>query len=78
MIWVTHGLMYEGPPSGRPNQNRLASWLGAMTQSSDGPPETTVHLSDLASARAFGVRVAQATVRWVRGLAGGTPSAAAT
>jgi multimeric flavodoxin WrbA len=73
MIWVTQGLMYEGPPSGRPNQNRLASWIGAMSQSSDGPPETTVNLADLASARQFGIRVAQATVRWTRGLGGAAP-----
>jgi NAD(P)H dehydrogenase (quinone) len=74
MIWVTHGLMYEGPPTGRPNQNRLGSWLGAMTQSAQGPPDTTVDLADLASARAFGIRVAEATLRWARGLAGGAPS----
>jgi multimeric flavodoxin WrbA len=64
MIWVTQGVL-TAPESAGDQIDRLGSWLGSMSQSPRGQrkPED----SDLATAHAFGARVAQATVRWARG-----------
>jgi NAD(P)H dehydrogenase (quinone) len=70
MIWV--GLdLYPGwaePSASIEDLNRLGSWLGAMAQSDadlsaeKAPPET-----DLRTAAALGTRVANVTIRQLRG-----------
>jgi multimeric flavodoxin WrbA len=65
-----HGMLWVGQaelPAGRADDaiNRIGSMLGAAAQSdhgSTGPSE-----GDLATARRFGARVAQAAQRWQRG-----------
>lgn len=66
MIWVSQGVLESAQDSGD-KIDRLGSWLGSMSQSPRGQrkPED----ADLATAHAFGARVAQATVRWARGKA---------
>ncbi|MEN9206065.1 MAG: flavodoxin family protein [Thermostichales cyanobacterium SZTDM-1c_bins_54] len=59
MIWISQGLMTG------PDQNRLSSWLGLMTQTDQGADSP--HPTDLATAEQFGHRIAQITLRWVKG-----------
>lgn len=69
MIWIGTGL----PPSNRKTAQRndinwLASFSGLMAQSpSDSSPDEGPLPGDLATAREFGTRVAEATLRWNRG-----------
>ncbi len=63
MIWVSTGLMVEGP--GPDQVNRLSSYSGAMAQTF--PPGGPVPAGDLKTAGLFGARVAEAVVRWVKG-----------
>lgn len=67
MIWVSQGVLEAAQASGG-QIDRLGSWLGSMAQSPSGKRKPDD--SDLATARAFGARVAQATVRWTRGAHG--------
>ena len=47
--------------------NRLASYSGLMTQSDNVAPDLSPPAGDLKTAELFGIRVAHATHRWVRG-----------
>lgn len=47
--------------------NRLGTWLGAMAQSENAPPDETPPAGDRATAEAFGERVARVTLRFKRG-----------
>lgn len=67
MIWVGTGFM-PGPDKEGGTElelNRLSSFLGAMAQSPQG--EAAPMPADLATAKAFGKRIGQATLRWVKG-----------
>ncbi len=47
--------------------NRLSSYLGAMTQSGNVPPEQEPGPADQATGEALGKRVAKAAARWGKG-----------
>ena len=69
MLWVSLGLMNESSandvPSGDPESiNRIGSFIGAMAQSDNLPPEKTPPSGDLKTAELLGMRVAEATLRW--------------
>jgi len=69
MLWVTLGLMNESSakdvPNGNPTSvNRIGSWIGAVSQSDNLPPEKTPPSGDLKTAKLLGIRVAEATLRW--------------
>lgn len=64
MIWVGLGEMVV--PDG---VNRLSSYLGAMTQAGNVPPEQEPGSADQATGEALGRRVAKAAVRWQKGAA---------
>lgn len=74
MVWVGLGLLpgnttTDGSPE---DLNRLAGFLGAMSQSNaDVGPEVAPAGSDLRTAAALGRRVAEAAVRWRPGTAAG-------
>jgi NAD(P)H dehydrogenase (quinone) len=68
MIWVSVGL--DTKAMGPDDVNRLASYSGLMTQSDNVSPDLSPPLGDLKTAELFGIRVAQATHRWVRGRSG--------
>jgi len=59
MVWVGTGIMSSD------ELNRLSSYVGAMAQSPQGSKEPMA--ADLKTAEAFGKRVAETAVRWVRG-----------
>ena len=59
MIWVGTGMMASA------EINRLSSYVGAMSQSPQGSKEPLPE--DLNTAEAFGRRVAECAVRWMRG-----------
>lgn len=65
MNWVSQGVM---PTAYRPEQpaglNRLGSWLGVMSQSDNGPAETTPPEGDRKTAELYGQRIALAAIRW--------------
>jgi len=69
MIWVSQGLFYseDQDPGSEGAINRMGSWLGAMSQSENAPPDQTPGAADLKTAELFGTRVAEATQRWIRG-----------
>lgn len=59
MIWVGLGMM-PGHPAGVPDQmNRLGASIGAAAQAGNVPPELEPPSGDLATARAYGERVAK-------------------
>ncbi|USO00195.1 MAG: flavodoxin family protein [Phycisphaeraceae bacterium] len=62
MIWVSQGLFYDDT-----GINRMGSWIGMQSQSTDDPPEVTPPPEDHRTAELFGERVALAAVRWARG-----------
>lgn len=62
MIWVSQGIFYN-----EQGINRMGAWLGLMTQSDNAPPDQTPPKEDRDTAELFGRRVAEATIRWVRG-----------
>lgn len=62
MIWVGLGEMVQ--PDG---VNRLSSYLGAMTQAGNVPPEQEPGPADQATGEALGRRVAKAAERWRKG-----------
>ncbi len=62
MIWVGLGEMVD--PNG---VNRLSSYLGAMTQAGNVPPEQEPGAADQATGEALGRRVAKAAERWRKG-----------
>ncbi|HCR85311.1 MAG TPA: NADPH-dependent FMN reductase [Alphaproteobacteria bacterium] len=67
MVWVGQG---EPPASstehgGKPEQiNRMGSQTGLMTQSDNAAPEITPSKGDIETAKLFGKRVAETTVKW--------------
>jgi NAD(P)H dehydrogenase (quinone) len=63
MLWVGLGEMVV--PDG---VNRLSSYLGAMTQSGNVPPEQEPGQADQATGEALGKRVAKAAARWGNGV----------
>ena len=66
MLWVGTGLMPSNKKSAQRNDvNWLGSFSGAIAQSpSDASPEEGPLPGDLETARLFGRRVAETTVRW--------------
>jgi NAD(P)H dehydrogenase (quinone) len=62
MIWVGLGEMVD--PVG---VNRLSSYLGAMTQAGNVPPDQEPGKADQATGEALGRRVAKAAERWRKG-----------
>ena len=62
MVWIGTGMLPGD------ELNRLSSFVGAMSQSPQGQKEPIA--ADLKTAEAFGKRVAEAAVRWVRGRQG--------
>ncbi|MBI3270527.1 MAG: flavodoxin family protein [Planctomycetes bacterium] len=67
MLWVSQGFLPGADGTGGTDRelNRLSSYGGAMAQSPHG--STAPLPADLASAERFGRRVAEVTVRWVKG-----------
>ncbi len=66
MVWVSLGhLPNAADPTSVKAINRLGSSIGAMAQSPHG--QTQPLEGDLETAKLLGKRVAEATVRWVRG-----------
>jgi len=58
MIWVGTGLM-PAAMAGAPDQlNRIGSSIGVMAQADNVPPELSPPEGDLATARAYGQRIA--------------------
>lgn len=59
MIWVGTGLL-PAMRAGHPDElNRLGSYLGVMAQADNVPPEQSPPAGDLATARAYGARIAE-------------------
>lgn len=64
---MQHGMNWAGfpvMPTGHTEQdiNRLSSFIGLMTQSTDGPPEETPGEGDINTAKLFGKHLAQTLV----------------
>lgn len=68
MLWVGTGQMCPGGKKepGPEAINRLGSFLGVMTFSTSDSPEVTPPSGDLATARAYGARMAQMTNAFTR------------
>jgi len=58
MIWVTLGIKNDG------TNNRNGYYLGLGTQSDNAPADQTPGEADLTTSKNFGVRVAEAVIRW--------------
>lgn len=71
MVWVGTGIMPSNSKAAQRNDiNYVASFSGLMAQSpSDSSPEEGPLPGDLATAKLFGARIAEATARWVKGQA---------
>lgn len=67
MIWVSTGVMPSEYTRDGLNLNRLSSFTGLMTQAHQAAPEESPIEADKQTAERFGARVAQATLRWVKG-----------
>ena len=68
MVWVGLGLMSTAQGAADTTGiNRLGSYSGAMSQSPHGEAEPNA--ADLQTAQLLGKRVAEATLRWVKGKA---------
>lgn len=68
MIWVSLGQLCQAKGAGDVTAiNRLGSYSGAMSQSPQGEEKPLE--SDLQTAQLLGKRVAEITLRWVRGAA---------
>jgi NAD(P)H dehydrogenase (quinone) len=68
MVWVSLGQLpgWQDSQGSPEDMNRLASFLGLMTQSnSDQGPDRTPPASDRTTAELFGQRIAELTHRWV-------------
>ena len=68
-VWVGTGLMPSNTKAHGPDDtNWTAGFAGAMAISpSDASPEEAPRKGDLETARLYGVRIAEAAVRWARG-----------
>lgn len=64
MIWVGMG---ETPLTNDKGINRLSSYVGAMGQAMTEPPEVAPNEADKLTGESLGRRVAEATLRWVKG-----------
>jgi NAD(P)H dehydrogenase (quinone) len=66
MVWVGTGLMPSNTKAATRNDlNYVGGYTGLLAQSpSDASPEEAPPAGDLATARAFGARVAAASARW--------------
>lgn len=62
MVWVSMGVGVR-----EPDLDRLSSSIGLMSQAGNAPAEQTPPPEDHATAEAFGVRIALASLRWARG-----------
>lgn len=62
MIWVSNDIRSAG--KNPEDLNRLASYLGMMSQSDNAVPDVTPPSGDIKTAEMFGQRVAVATIRW--------------
>jgi multimeric flavodoxin WrbA len=78
MLWVSHGLLPDRAAADPEGLNRLGSYLGAMAQSDQAPPDVTPPPGDRRSAELFGERVAALADRWVRGPGAAAPRGAVT
>lgn len=67
MVWVGNAQLVSG--IGPNDINRLSAYSGVMTQADNAPPEQSPPPGDLKTAENFGVRVAEATKRWLKGRA---------
>lgn len=68
MIWIGNPQMPTGTTGD--DVNRIASWSGVMTQSNQGTsPEQAPPPGDIKTAENFAVRVAELTLRFVKGKA---------
>jgi NAD(P)H dehydrogenase (quinone) len=69
MLWVGTGMMPANTKSATRNDvNSLGGFGGALAQSPvDAGPDEAPGSGDLETARRFGARVAEATLRWLRG-----------
>ncbi|MGB7406848.1 MAG: flavodoxin family protein [Pacificimonas sp.] len=64
MIWIGVGELSDAETG----INRLGGYIGAMAQSDNAPPEEgNPPKEDLMTARHYGVRIANLTLRWRRG-----------
>lgn len=61
MIWVSLGVPSDGKEAG--NINRLGAYIGLMTQSDNDSPDVTPSGGDLETAKLFGKRVAEFTMK---------------
>lgn len=73
MVWVGQAempKMIKGGHGDPPEAiNRIGSFLGMMAQSDNAGPEITPPAGDIETARRFGIRIAEAAVRWKAGAA---------
>jgi NAD(P)H dehydrogenase (quinone) len=69
MIWVSLGLLPSNSSKAQRNDvNRMGASFGAMAQSdSDMGPDVAPPAGDLETSRLYGARVAETTLRFVRG-----------
>ena len=70
MNWINLGLAPPGVTAaerGPETINRVASFIGLMTQSDNAGPDVTPPSGDRETARLLGERVAKAAIRWARG-----------
>ena len=70
MNWVNLGLAPPGVTAaerGPDTINRVGSFIGLAGQSDNASPEISPPAGDRETARPFGVRIAEAAVRWTRG-----------
>lgn len=63
MVWVGTGLMPASRPGHPDELNRLGSSIGVMAQADNVPPEQSPPAGDLATARAYGRRIAEQAKR---------------
>lgn len=68
MIWISLGLLNasagDDVPSGNPESiNRIGSFIGAMAQSDNVPPDQSPPSGDLKTAELLGIRVARLCLR---------------
>lgn len=70
MIWVSLGLLPSNSSKAQRNDvNRMGASFGAMAQSdSDMGPDVAPPSGDLETSRLYGARVAETTLRFVRGM----------
>jgi multimeric flavodoxin WrbA len=81
MVWVSLGVApgWQTSAGSADDPNRLAAFLGLMTQSNaDQGPDVVPPASDRATAEQFGRRLATLTHQWVYGRSAAAPERAAT